>query len=137
MKKSQGFTLIEVMVVVVILGILAAIIVPNVIGKDDKARVEATRTSLKAVGNALEMYKLDNHKYPTTEEGLEALIKRPASAKSWNPQGYLKGGMPKDSWGNELQYMSPGPAGRPYELYSLGADGVEGGEGNDADIVAE
>lgn len=137
MKRAAGFTLIEVMVVVVILGILAAIIVPNVIGKDDKARVEATNTSLKAVANALEMYKLDNHKYPTTEEGLDALVKKPASAKNWNPQGYLKGGTPKDSWGNAIQYLSPGAANKPYELYSFGADGVDGGEGNNADIMAD
>lgn len=136
MKRGSGFTLIEVMVVVVILGILAAIIVPNVIGKDEKARVEATKASLREVSNALEMYKLDNHKYPTTQEGLEALVKKPPAAKNWAPQGYLKS-MPKDSWGNPFQYMSPGPAGKPYDLYSFGADGTEGGEGDNADLHAE
>lgn len=134
---EQGFTLIEVMVVVVILGILAALIVPNVIGQGDKARVGTTKSTLSTVANALDLYKLDNHKYPTTQEGLDALINKPASAKNWLNGGYIKGGMPKDGWGNDLQYVSPGANGRSFDLYSFGADGKEGGENDDADLFLE
>jgi general secretion pathway protein G len=132
-SKQRGFTLIEVMVVVVILGILAALIVPNVIGKDDEARVKATSVDLKQIAGALDQYRLDNHKYPTTEEGLAALQKKPASAKVFPDGGYLPGSI-EDPWGNPFQYVAPGSEGRPYDLYSFGADGVEGGEGMNADI---
>lgn len=134
---QQGFTLIEVMVVVVILGILAALIVPNVMGRGEKAKVDTTKITLANVASALDQYKLDNQKYPTTQQGLDALINQPAGAKSWMAGGYLKGGMPKDSWDNDLQYVSPGSSGRPYDLYSFGADGKEGGDGNDADLYFE
>jgi len=134
---QQGFTLIEVMVVVVILGILAALIVPNVMGRGEKAKVDTSKITLANVASALDQYKLDNNKYPSTQEGLDALINQPASAKNWMAGGYLKGGMPKDSWDNDLQYVSPGSSGRPYDLYSFGADGKEGGEGNDADLYFE
>lgn len=136
-RAQQGFTLIEVMVVVVILGILAALIVPNVMGRGEKAKVDTSKITLANVASALDQYKLDNQKYPTTQEGLDALINQPAGAKSWMAGGYLKGGMPKDSWDNDLQYVSPGSSGRPYDLYSFGADGREGGEGNDADLYFE
>ena len=97
--KMNGFTLIEVMVVVVILGILAAVIIPNVVGKDEQARRTLSQTSLSNVANALEMYRLDNHKYPTTQEGLEALVNKPASAKVFPQGGYLKN-VPNDPWDN-------------------------------------
>ena len=131
--KMNGFPLIEVMVVVVILGILAAVIIPNVVGKDEQARRTLSQTSLSNVANALEMYRLDNHKYPTTQEGLEALVNKPASAKVFPQGGYLKN-VPNDPWDNPMQYISPGEAGKPYELYSFGSDGQEGGEGDNADI---
>lgn len=134
---QQGFTLIEVMVVVVILGILAALIVPNVMGRGEKAKVDTSKITLANVASALDQYKLDNNKYPTTQEGLDALINQPAGAKNWMAGGYLKGGAPKDSWDNDLQYVAPGSEGRPYDLYSFGADGKEGGEGNDADLYFE
>ena len=137
MKKQSGFTLIEVMVVVVILGILAAIVMTNVVGKDDQARVTTTKASLASVANALESYKLDNHKYPTMDGGLEALVNKPASAKNYPNGGYLRGDIPKDSWGNPFQYVTPGDRGRPYEIYSLGADGAEGGEDFNADIYQD
>lgn len=136
-KKQGGFTLIEVMVVVAILGILATIVMTNVVGKDEQARITAARTGVAQISNALEMYKLDNHKYPTTDEGLEALVTRSSSAKTFPQGGYLKGGLPKDPWGNPFQYIAPGSNGRPYDVYSFGADGAEGGEENNADIYQE
>lgn len=136
-NKQSGFTLIEVMVVIVILGILAAVVVPQVLGTGDQARVGTTGTVLSNVSGALDMYKLNNHKYPTSEQGLQALITPTEGVKNWPEGGYLKGGMPTDGWGNEIQYLSPGTEGRPYDLYSFGADGKPGGEGIDADIEAK
>ena len=136
-QRQQGFTLIEIMVVVVILGILAALVVPQVMSRPDQAKVTAAQNDIRAIGAALDMYKLDNHKYPSTAEGLGALVKPPATAKNAPPEGYVKGGIPKDGWGNELQYVSPGMDGKPYTLFSFGADGKEGGEGTDADILLE
>lgn len=136
-KQQSGFTLIEVMVVVAILGILATIVMTNVVGKDEQARVTAAKTGLAQISNALEMYKLDNHKYPSTDEGLEALVQKAASAKTFPQGGYIKGGLPKDPWGNPFQYIVPGSNGRPYDVYSWGSDGAEGGEGDNADIYQE
>ena len=135
-KKQSGFTLIEVMVVIVILGVLAVLIVPNVMGRADKAKVDTTKLSLNGLANSLDQYKLDNGRYPSLQDGgLEALYKQPASAKNWAQGGYIKGtDYPKDSWENEVQYAIPGSEGRPYDLFSFGADGKQGGEGNDADI---
>ena len=135
--QQSGFTLIEVMVVVVILGILAALIVPNVIGQGDKARACTTVSTLATVSNSLDLYRLDNGKYPTTQEGLDALINKPASAPNWLQGGYIKGVLPKDGWSNDLQYIAPGSNGRAYDLYSFGGDGKEGGSDLDADIVAK
>ncbi|NAR49353.1 type II secretion system major pseudopilin GspG [Acinetobacter haemolyticus] len=134
-NPRSGFTLIEVMVVIVILGVLAALIVPNVMGRGEKAKVDTTQITLKGVAGALDQYKLDNGRYPSMQDGgLDALVNQPASAKNWLPGGYVKGGYPKDSWENDLQYVIPGRDGRSFDLYSFGADGKEGGEGNDADI---
>ena len=130
-RGQRGFTLLEIMVVVIIIGLLAAIVAPNVIGQSDKARVELARANMAGIENALDMYKLDNGKYPTTEQGLNALVEKPADAKNWTAP-YLKD-EPMDPWNNEFVYMSPGIDG-PYDLYSLGADGQEGGEGLNADI---
>jgi len=135
--KQQGFTLIEIMVVIVILGILAALVVPNIMGRPDEARISAARSDIQAISNALNLYKLDNYNYPSTDQGLQALISKPAGspeAKNWNPDGYLAK-LPKDGWSNEYLYLSPGAHGR-FDLYSLGADGREGGEGVDQDIVS-
>lgn len=130
-SSQRGFTLLEIMVVVIIIGLLAAIVAPNVIGQSDKARVEIARTNMAALGSALDMYKLDNGKYPTTEQGLQALVEAPTDAKNWT-EPYIKQ-EPVDPWQNEYVYISPGLDG-PYDLYSLGADGQEGGEGVNADI---
>ena len=133
--KQSGFTLIEVMVVIVILGVLAALVVPNVMGRADKAKVDTTVFFLMFFVGALDQYKMDNNHYPTAQEGgLDALIHQPATVKSWVPGGYIKGGYPKDSWDNDIQYVNPGSEGRAYDLYSFGADGKTGGEDSNADI---
>ncbi|MDI2593347.1 type II secretion system major pseudopilin GspG [Pseudomonas sp. N3-W] len=135
-RTQRGFTLIEIMVVVVIIGILGAIVVPQFMSRPDQAKVTAARTDIQAIATALEMYRLDNHNYPSTQQGLEALSKRPVgtpTAKNWSPQGYLKK-LPVDPWGTPYQYLSPGVKAPGYDLYSFGSDGVEGGEGHAAEI---
>ena len=133
--RAGGFTLIEIMVVVVIIGLLAAVIVPTVISKVDEARVAKAKQDIQSLETALTMYRLDNSKYPTSEQGLAALSTQPTdpSIKHWRPGGYLQR-VSKDPWGNEYQYVYPGTHGKEYDLYSLGADGQPGGEGIDADI---
>lgn len=134
-KKQSGFTLIEIMVVMVILGLLVAVVAPNIIGRGEEARVGVAKTQLRNVSSALDLYKLDNFNYPSTEQGLEALVNKPSGspeAKNWNRDGYLPS-VPKDPWGVEFQYVSPGSEG-PYDLYSFGADQREGGEEDGADI---
>ena len=133
--KQGGFTLIEIMVVVVILGILAALVVPQVMNRPDQAKVTVAKGDIKAIGAALDMYKLDNYSYPSTQQGLDALVEKPSGnpqPKNWNRDGYLKR-LPKDPWGNEYQYLSPGTQGQ-YDLYSYGADGKQGGSDLNADI---
>ncbi|MFO1143482.1 MAG: type II secretion system major pseudopilin GspG [Amaricoccus sp.] len=132
---DSGVTLIEMMVVLVIIAIVAALVVPNVIGRPDEARVTAARTDVKTIAATLEMYRLDNHSYPTTAQGLQALVTRPTSPPlppNWAASGYLPQ-VPSDPWGRPYVYRSPGQ-GKPYDLVSLGADGKPGGEGVDADI---
>ncbi|MFC4240023.1 type II secretion system major pseudopilin GspG [Marinobacter oulmenensis] len=134
-RAHRGFTLIEIMVVMVILGLLVAIVAPNIMGRSDQARVTVAETQLSNIANALDLYRLDNSHYPSTQQGLEALVNRPGGspeANNWNPEGYMKA-VPEDPWGNQYQYVSPG-AEQPYDLYSYGADGQEGGEGDAADI---
>lgn len=135
MKKQQGFSLIEIMVVVVIMGLLAAAIGPQVIGALGTAQGERVQADFKSIETALKMYKLDNFIYPTSEQGLEALVSLPSSdpsPKNWRKDGYLPE-LPVDPWGNEYLYLSPGE-GKPYEIYTLGADGVRGGVDDAADI---
>ena len=131
----RGFTLLEVMVVVVILGILAALVVPKIISRPDEARALAARQDIASLMQALKLYRLDNQRYPTTEQGLQALVARPASAPpapNWKTGGYVER-LPKDPWGNPYQYLNPGVRGE-LDVFSMGADGAAGGEGNDADI---
>ena len=133
-RREQGFTLIEIMVVVIILGLLAAVVVPQFLGRVDDARVAKAKQDIQATETALTLFKLDNFKYPTTDQGLRALVEKPAdpSIRNWRPGGYLKR-VNKDPWGNEYQYANPGTHGE-YDLYTLGADGQPGGEGPNADI---
>ena len=134
-KRHSGFTLIEVMIVIVILGVLAALIVPKVMGRPDEARVAAARQDIFTLMQALKLYKLDNRRYPTTEQGLAALVQKPSQApvpQSWSAGGYLEK-LPNDPWGQPYQYLNPGLHG-DIDVMSFGADGLPGGQGVDADI---
>ena len=132
--RQCGFTLIEIMVVVIILGILAAIVAPNVIGRVDDAQIARVQQDLRGVENALKFYRLDNFAYPTNEQGLQALVTKPSdpNIRNWKAGGYLDR-LPKDPWGNEYQYLNPGQNGE-IDIYTLGRDGRPGGEGIDADL---
>jgi general secretion pathway protein G len=132
---SKGFTLIEVLVVIVILGILATVIVPKIMDKPDEARVVKAKQDIGALESALKLYKLDNYSYPSTDQGLESLVTKPGGTPE--PKKYKEGGyierLPKDPWENPYQYLSPGVHGT-IDIYSLGADGQLGGEGFNADL---
>ena len=132
-RRAAGFTLIELMVVLVIIGVLAALIVPNVLDRTDDARATAARTDVHNIMQALKLYKLDNQRYPTAEQGLAALVQRPSTPPvpgNWKP--YLEK-LPSDPWGQPYQYLNPGIKGE-VDVMSFGADGKSGGEGKDADI---
>jgi len=135
--KNSGFTLIEIMVVIVILGILAGLIVPRIMGRPEEARRTKAALTLRSLDSALKLYKLDNGVYPTTEQGLEALIDKPDTGTvpgNWREGGYLDSTrVPKDPWGNDYVYIQPGEHG-DYDLSSYGRDGEKGGEGDNADI---
>lgn len=134
-KPQSGFTLIEVMVVVVILGILAAMIVPKIMSRPDEARAAAARTDIASIMQALKLYKLDNRRYPTTEQGLNSLVRKPEAAPvpdNWKQGGYVER-LPMDPWGKPYQYLAPGLHGE-VDVFSFGADSQPGGEGVDADI---
>lgn len=134
-KRHSGFTLIEVMIVIVILGVLAALIVPKVMGRPDEARAAAARQDIFTIMQSLKLYKLDNRRYPTTEQGLAALVQKPSQApvpQSWSAGGYLEK-LPNDPWGQPYQYLNPGLHGE-IDVMSFGADGQPGGHGADADI---
>lgn len=134
-RRSRGFTLIEIMVVVVIMGILAALVVPKLMGRTGDARIVAAKQDIATLMGALKLYKLDNMHYPSTEQGLQALIAKPTSgptANGWKTGGYVDK-LPKDPWGNPYQFLSPGIKGE-VDIFSLGADGLPGGVADDADI---
>ncbi|MEC7785989.1 MAG: type II secretion system major pseudopilin GspG [Nitrospinota bacterium] len=122
--NNKGFTLIELMVVMVIIGLLAATVVPKFFGQVDKAMQQDAQAQIELLGQALDLYRLETHKYPASDVGLNAI------------KPYLKKNIPKDPWGNDYVYESPGKEGRGYDLYSLGGDNAEGGEGTDMDIVS-
>jgi general secretion pathway protein G len=140
MKNQKGFTLIEIMVVIIILGLLAGLVLPKFLGQEEKAKVEIAKTQIRALEGALDAFKLDNGFYPSTDQGLDALINIPTTgripdADKYRPGGYLKPArIPKDPWGHDYIYTSPGSENREYEIVSYGADGEPGGEGNNADI---
>lgn len=135
LKRYSGFTLIEIMVVVVILGILAALIVPKVMSRPDDAKMIAALHDVGAIVQALKLYRLDNNAYPTTDQGMQALVQRPTTQPippNWKSGGYLDR-LPKDPWGHDYQFLNPGLHGE-IDVFSLGADGAAGGEGKNADI---
>ena len=136
-KNNRGFTLIELIVVIVILGVLAGLIVPKIMGRPEEARQLKAKLTIESLETSLRLFKLDNGAYPTTEQGLDALITAPdtgTASNSYREGGYIeKGRMPKDPWGNDFVYLSPGVQGE-YDIISYGSDGVPGGEGKDLDI---
>ena len=139
LTNREGFTLIEIMVVIVILAMLAAIVGPKLMGRTDDAKITDARVQIKNIETALKLYKLDTGSYPSTEQGLGALVAKPTVGvipNSYKDGGYLESKkMPKDPWGNDYLYVSPGEHG-DYDLFSYGADGAKGGEGKNADITS-
>jgi general secretion pathway protein G len=133
--SSSGFTLIELLVVLVILGLLAALAGPRVVGYLGGAKSDSAKLQIEQFGSALDLYRLELNRYPTTEEGLQALVQAPAGVTGWNGPYLKKKAVPKDPWGNDYHYVSPGQQGA-YDLYSLGADNREGGEGENKDVVS-
>lgn len=134
-SRQRGFSLIEVLVVLVIITLLIGIVAPQMLGSADKARIDSVRAEFRQIELALDMYKLDNFDYPTTEQGLRALVEKPSLdpvPRNWKTDGYLKS-LPKDPWGNEYRYLSPGEHGR-YDIYSLGSDNAPGGIEQAADL---
>lgn len=134
-KGKHGFTLLELMVVLVILGALIGLVAPNLLGRSDDAKVSVAKTQVRNIMSALSLYKLDNGNFPSTSQGLEALVSKPSGypeAKNWKSGGYMPK-LPLDPWGNEFLYVSPGSQG-DYDLLSLGSDGREGGDGDASDI---
>lgn len=136
-RRQKGFSLIEIMVVLVIIGLLASIVAPSVLGRADEARIKKVEADIKSISTALKLFRLDNFQLPTTEQGLEALHTKPTLAPvpaNWKEGGYLDEA-PVDPWGRPYLYLSPAEFGDgDFDLYSLGADGVRGGEGQNADI---
>jgi general secretion pathway protein G len=137
-KAQEGFTLIELMIVIVIIGILATLLIPRIMERPEEARRIKAKADIKTIESALKLYKIDTGNYPTTEQGLEALIRKPDTSpvpKKWREGGYLEGdAVPKDPWGNLYYYTASGGSGRDYEIVSYGHDGQPGGTGRDADI---
>ncbi|OGW55133.1 MAG: type II secretion system protein GspG [Nitrospirae bacterium RIFCSPLOWO2_02_42_7] len=134
-KEDRGFTLIEIMVVLIIIGLLAGIVVPRLMGRTEEAKRTKAAVQIKNFQSALDLYRLDSGIYPSTDQGLQALVEKPAVGeipRNWKDDGYIDK-IPKDPWGDNYIYLSPGVHG-DYDLYSYGADGEEGGDGKDADI---
>jgi len=133
-RRSRGMTLIEILVVLVLIAVVMGIVGGNFLGKGEKAKADAAKIEIGQIAQSLDLYKLEVGRYPTTQEGLQALISAPAGTTNWNGPYWKKSSVPKDPWGNEYKYSAPGQAG-PYDITSLGADGKEGGEGVNKDIT--
>lgn len=134
-RASGGFTLVELLVVLVILGLIIGIVAPRAVNFLSRAKSDVARIQIESFATALDLYQLDVGRYPTTQEGLDALVSSPASSAGWRGP-YLRGdAVPLDPWERPYRYVAPGPAGKPYGLTSLGADGQPGGEGEDADVT--
>ena len=133
-RPARGMTLIEILVVLVLIGIVMGIVGGNFLGKGEKAKADAAKIEINQIGQTLDLYKLEVGKYPTTQEGLQALITAPSGVANWNGPYWKNGTLPKDPWGNEYKYTSPGAKG-PYDIVSYGADGKEGGDGPNKDIT--
>lgn len=134
-RAARGMTLIEILVVLVLIGIVMGIVGGNFLGKGEKAKSDAAKIEINQIGQTLDLYKLEVGRYPTTQEGLQALITAPSGTTNWNGPYWKNGTIPKDPWGNEYKYASPGTKG-PYEIMSYGADAKEGGDGPNKDITS-
>ena len=134
-RRQAGFTLIEIMVVMVIIGLLMALVGPNLIGRSEKAKSQAAAMQIERLGTVLDTFRLDVGRYPTTQEGLQVLVQRPMGVDRWDGP-YINKGVPKDPWDRPYIYRSPGEAGRPYDLFSYGADGAPGGDGDNRDVTS-
>ena len=134
--RARGFSLLELLAVLVILGILAGVFAPKFLGQAESAKRKAAKLEIDQIGQSLDLYKLEIGRYPTTQEGLAALVTAPAGTTNWNGPYLKKTTVPKDPWGNEYKYVSPGAENRPYDIISMGGDGKEGGDGDGKDITS-
>ena len=135
-SRSSGMTLIEILVVLVLIGVVLGVVGGNFIGKGEKAKADAAKIEMGQIGQTLDLYKLETGRYPSTQEGLQALISAPSGVSNWNGPYWKKTTVPKDPWGNDYRYASPGQNNAPFEIASYGADGKEGGDGANKDITS-
>lgn len=135
-QRERGFSLLELLAVLVILGILAGVFAPKFLGQAESAKRKAAKLEIDQIGQSLDLYKLEIGKYPTSQEGLAALVTAPSGTSNWNGPYLKKTTVPKDPWGNEYKYVSPGDQNRPYDIVSMGSDGKEGGDGDGKDITS-
>jgi general secretion pathway protein G len=135
-RSHRGFSLLELLVVLLLLGAFAGIFAPKIFGQAEKAKQKATKLEIDQIGQALDLYKLEIGRYPTTQEGLQALMVAPSGVSNWNGPYLKRNAVPKDPWNNEYKYVSPGDQNRPYDIISFGSDGKEGGDGDGKDITS-
>ena len=135
-SRGRGMTLIEILVVLVLIGVVLGVVGGNFIGKGEKAKADAAKIEMGQIGQTLDLYKLETGRYPSTQEGLQALISAPAGVNNWNGPYWKRTTVPKDPWGNDYRYASPGQNNTPFEIASYGADGREGGDGANKDITS-
>ena len=135
-RSSRGFSLLELLVVLLLLGAFAGIFAPKIFGQAEKAKQKAAKLEIDQIGQGLDLYKLEIGRYPTTQEGLQALMVAPSGASNWNGPYLKRNTVPKDPWSNEYKFVSPGDQNRPYDIISFGSDGKEGGDGDGKDITS-